>query len=99
MLTAEPADLTSTDAFLLTEHRLPRAVRARLLDTLDRFGIAHAVLALRSGGDAASLPALLRRLSQVDQVVAQLDRHRRRGALPAGALGARRIAGAGRIRR
>ena len=73
MLTAEPADLTSTDAFLLTEHRLPRAVRARLLDTLDRFGIAHAVRALSRGSDTASLPALLRRLSQVDRVVAQLE--------------------------
>ena len=71
-LTTEPADLTSADAFLHTEHRVPRDVRARLLETLDRFGIAHAVLALRRGGDVASLPALLHRLSQVDQVVEQL---------------------------
>ena len=71
-LATEPADLTSTDAFLQAAHRLSRDVRARLLDTLDRFGIAHAVLALSRGVDAASLPALLRRLSQIDRVVAQL---------------------------
>ena len=71
-LTTEPVDMTSTDAFLQTDHRLSRDVRTRLLDTLDRFGIAHAVLALQPGVDAASLPALLRRLSQVDRVVAQL---------------------------
>ena len=72
LLTAEPADLTSTDEFLSADHRLPRAVRARLLDTLDLFGIAHGVLALRQGADAAALPAVLRRLSQVDRVLAQL---------------------------
>ena len=44
-------------------------MRARLLDTLDLFGIAHGVLALRQGADAAALPAVLRRLSQVDRVV------------------------------
>ena len=71
-LATEPADLTSTDAFLQAEHRLSREVRARLLDTLDRFGIAHAVLALSRGADAASLRALLHRLSQIDRVVAQL---------------------------
>ena len=71
-LTAEPADLTSTDGFLTAEHSLPRAVRARLLDTLDLFGIAHGVLALRQGADVAALPAVLRRLSQVDRVMAQL---------------------------
>ncbi len=71
-LTTEPVDLTSTDAFLQTDHRLTRDVRTRLLDTLDRFGIAHAVLALSRGATAASLPALLRRLSEVERVVAQL---------------------------
>ncbi len=72
LLTTEPADLTSTDGFLTAEHSLPRAVRVRLLDTLDLFGIAHGVLAMRQGADAAALPAMLRRLSQVDRVVAQL---------------------------
>jgi hypothetical protein len=72
VLTAEPADLTSTDGFLSGQHSLPRAVRARLLDTVDLFGIAHGVLALSQGTDAAALPAVLRRLSQVEPVVAQI---------------------------
>jgi hypothetical protein len=72
VLATEPADLTSPDAFLEGDHRLPRAIRARLLQTLDRFGIAHVVLALGRGDEAASLPALLRRLSGIERVVAQL---------------------------
>jgi hypothetical protein len=72
VLTTEAADLTSTDAFLATDHPLPRVVRARLLDTLDLFGIAHCVVALRQGAEQASLPALLQRLSLLDRVVAQL---------------------------
>ncbi|MGY4654610.1 hypothetical protein ACVWWN_008406 [Mycobacterium sp. URHB0021] len=72
VLVAEPADLTSTDAFVQTEHRLPSARRRRLLETLDRFGIAHAVLAIGDGADATAMRALLQRLSQVDRVVAQV---------------------------
>jgi hypothetical protein len=68
-LTAEPADLSSTDGFLSAPHRLPRRVRARLLDTLDLFGIAHGVLALRNGVPADALPEALRRLSGLDHVV------------------------------
>lgn len=72
VLTTDPADLSSTDAFRSTDHRLAPAVRARLLATLDRFGIAHAVLALSRGADPATLPALLRRVSGVDEMLAQL---------------------------
>jgi hypothetical protein len=72
VLTAEPADLTSTDGFLSGPHSVPPDVRSRLLDTIDLFGIAHGVLALRNGADGAALPAVLRRLSQVDRVVSQL---------------------------
>lgn len=72
-LVREPADLTSTDAFVQSEHPLPRDVRRRLLDTLDRFGIAHAVLAICDGADAAKLPAMLHRISHVDRVVGHLD--------------------------
>ena len=72
VLTAERADLTSTDGFLSGQHSLPPDVRARLLDTIDLFGIAHGVLALRHGADGAALPAVLRRLSQVDRVVAHV---------------------------
>ncbi|GFG53173.1 hypothetical protein MAGR_46140 [Mycolicibacterium agri] len=68
VLTTEPADLTSTDGFLAAEHSLAPAVRARLLNTLDLFGIAHCVLALRQGADCAALAGLLRRLSRLDEV-------------------------------
>jgi hypothetical protein len=68
-----PANLTSTDAFVQTDHRLPGEVRQRLLDTLDRFGIAHAVLAIEAGADATAVRALLRRLSNVEEAVAQVD--------------------------
>lgn len=71
-LSVEPADLTSTDGFLSAGHSLPTGVRKRLLDTLDLFGIAHGVLALRQGADAGELPAVLHRLSQIDRVVARL---------------------------
>jgi hypothetical protein len=78
-LVHEPADLTSTDAFVQCAHPLPRDVRQRLLDALDRFGIAHAVLAMgdrsheAEASDADALRALLRRLSLIDRVVAHVD--------------------------
>jgi hypothetical protein len=72
-LVREPADLTSTDAFVDSEHVLTQQVRRRLLDTLDRFGIAHAVLAIGDGADAAEVHARLRRLSLVDRVAAHLE--------------------------
>jgi hypothetical protein len=71
-LTAEPADLTSTDGFASAAHSLPQSVRTRLLDTLDLFGIAHGVLALQQGAEAAALPAVMRRLSRLDRVLARL---------------------------
>ncbi len=70
VLVHEPADLSSTDAFVQCDHRLSQGVRRRLLAALDRFGIAHAVLA---GADVSALPALLRQLSLVDRVVEHLD--------------------------
>ena len=72
-LVSRPADLTSIDAFVQSPHLLPPDVRGRLLDALDRFGIAHAVVAVGEGTPAAALPALLRRLSQLDRVVAHLE--------------------------
>jgi hypothetical protein len=68
-----PADLTSTDSFVHSEHALPVAVRRRLLDALDRFGIAHAVLAVSDGADVTAVSALLRRLSRVEETVAQVE--------------------------
>lgn len=69
-LVAEPADLSSPDAFVGAAHPLPTEVRSRLLATLDRFGVAHAVLALAEGTDPGELPGRLRRLSGLDRVVA-----------------------------
>ena len=71
-LTAEPADLTSTDGFVSAGHSVPPSVRVRLLNTLDLFGIAHGVLALQQGTETAALPAVLRRLSQIERVTARL---------------------------
>jgi hypothetical protein len=72
-LVSRPADLTSTDAFVQGRHPLPHDVRQRLLDSLDRFGIAHAVVAIGEGAPAAALPTLLRGLSQIDGVVARIE--------------------------
>ena len=73
VLVAEPADLTSTDAFVATEHALTRELRLRLLATLDRFGIARAVLALSEGADDASVTATLRRASQIGRVLEHIE--------------------------
>ena len=72
-LLTEPADLSSTDAFVAAPHRLPREVRERLLCALDRFGIAHAVLALDRGTSGDSLPSHLRKLSQLDRVIEHIE--------------------------
>ncbi|MCV7281636.1 hypothetical protein H7J88_18545 [Mycolicibacterium flavescens] len=69
VLITEPADLTSTDGFVSGAHPLPAETRARLLAELDRFGIAHAVLALERGATVPALTAHLRDLSQVARVV------------------------------
>jgi hypothetical protein len=73
VLVAEPADLTSTDAFVATGHSVRPELRRRLLAALDRFGIASAVLALGEGADAATVSALLRRASQVDRVIEHIE--------------------------
>jgi hypothetical protein len=67
-----PADLGTVDAFVHGDHPVGSDVRTRLLERLDRFGIAHAVLALARGDDPATLPVLLQRLSNVDAVLAGL---------------------------
>ena len=73
VLVTEPADLTSTDAFVRTGHSARPEIRRRLLAALDRFGIATAVLALGEGADAATVPAVLRRASQVDRVLDHVE--------------------------
>lgn len=72
ILVSTPADLGSVDAFRSGAHPVAGDVRARLLERLDRFGIAHAVLALARGADPATLPVLLQRLSNVDAVLNRL---------------------------
>jgi hypothetical protein len=71
-LVSTPADLGSVDAFTRGEHPVGPDVRTRLLERLDRFGIAHAVLALARGDEPATLPAFLQRLSNVDAVLGGL---------------------------
>jgi len=73
VLVTEPADLTSTDAFVCTGHSLRPELRRRLLAALDRFGIARAVLALGEGADDATVSTVLRRASQVDRVVEHIE--------------------------
>jgi hypothetical protein len=73
VLVTEPADLTSTDAFVRTGHSVRPELRRRLLAALDRFGIACAVLALGEGADAATVSTVLRGASQVDRVVEHLE--------------------------
>ncbi|WP_238890329.1 hypothetical protein [Mycobacterium sp. IDR2000157661] len=68
-----PADLSSADAFTSGLHLVSEPVRRRLITTLDRLGVVHAVVALADGGDAGSLAAQLRRLSGIDGVLEQLD--------------------------
>lgn len=69
----EPPNLTSVDAFVGDPHPVGRDVRARLLERLDRFGIAHAILALAGGTEPDRLPAHLARLGNLDEVMSALD--------------------------
>jgi hypothetical protein len=72
-LVSTPADLGSVDAFVHGDHPVGPDVRARLLERLDRFGIAHAVLALARGADPSTLPEHLHRLSNVEAVLGRLS--------------------------
>jgi hypothetical protein len=71
-LAAEPADLSSADSFVAGDHSVPAKIRQRLLDTLDLFGTASAVAAIRQGMPEAGVRALLRRLSRIDVVAASI---------------------------
>ena len=55
--------------FLSADNPVPIDVRQRLLDTLDLFGTALAVAAIRQGRTAAQVRALLRRTSGVDALL------------------------------
>jgi hypothetical protein len=69
-----PADLTSVDAFASGDHPVDGGVRERLLARLDRFGVAHAVVALARGARPADLPTLFDDVSNVAAVLAELRR-------------------------
>ena len=73
-LADRPADLRSPERFLAQIHPVPTAMRRRLLETLDLFGVALAVAALRQGASEAALGALLRRASGIDEVINELDK-------------------------
>jgi hypothetical protein len=73
VLVTEPADLTSTDAFVCAGHSLRPELRRRLLAALDRFGIARAILALDEGADDATVSTVLRRASQVDRILEHIE--------------------------
>ena len=69
VLTRHPAEMSSVDAFVSCAHPLTREVRQRLLERLDRFGIAHAVLALGDGAEPAAVAERLAELSNIDAVL------------------------------
>jgi len=58
--------------FLAAGGPVPTGVRQRLLDTLDLFGTALAVAAIRQGRTPAQVLTLLRRVSGVDAVLAKI---------------------------
>jgi hypothetical protein len=58
---------------LATRRPVTAQLRRRLLDTLDVFGVAQAVIAIRHGATRTETGALLRRLSCIDQVVDKIE--------------------------
>lgn len=72
-LVATAADMTSTDAFVGCDHPLPKELRQRLLERLDRFGLAHAVIAVADGATGVDVARQLRSLSQLERVAETLN--------------------------
>ncbi|CAM4439124.1 hypothetical protein MB901379_00358 [Mycobacterium basiliense] len=62
----------SFEGFLAATLPVPAPIRLRLLEGLDLFGIALTIAALRQGGTRSQALALLRRVSGVDAVVANI---------------------------
>lgn len=58
--------------FLAANAPVPTGERQRLLESLDMFGTALAVAAIRRGGTPAQVRTLLRRMSGVDEVLAKI---------------------------
>jgi hypothetical protein len=63
----------SFDGFVAADNPVPAAVRLHLLDTLDLFGTALGIAAIRQGRTAAQVRVLLRRLSGLDAVIKKLS--------------------------
>jgi hypothetical protein len=63
----------SFDGFLAANNPVPADVRLHLLDTLDLFGTALGIAAIRQGRTAAQVRALLRRMSHLDAVINKLS--------------------------
>ena len=76
-LAAHPGTAAALDGsfagFMAADHAVPADVRLRLLDTLDLFGIALGVAAVRQGRTAAQVRTLLRRTSGVDAVLSGIS--------------------------
>ncbi len=76
-LAAHPGAAAALDGsfagFLAADVAVPAAVRLRLLETLDLFGIALGVAAVRQGRTSAQVRALLRRTSGVDAVLSHIS--------------------------
>ncbi|OBH17021.1 hypothetical protein [Mycobacterium sp. E3247] len=74
---AHPGVATALDGsfagFLAADNPVTADVRRRLLDTLDLFGIALAVAAIRQGRTVPQVRALLRRTSGVDAVLSHIS--------------------------
>ena len=68
---------------LADEHPVAASLQRRLVETLDVFGIAQAIAAIRFGATRAETITLLKRLSCIDEVVAAIEVARGAGALPA----------------
>lgn len=76
VLAAHPGGIDSLDGsydgFLAAENPLPAEARRQLLDTLDLFGTALGIAAIRQGRTQVQVAALLRRISGVDNVVSKV---------------------------
>jgi hypothetical protein len=66
---AHRLDLDSPDAAMAARYAVPADVWLRLLDTLDVFGIALAITAVKQGRPAGEVRTLLRRVSCVDAII------------------------------
>ncbi len=73
-LAAHPACLDgSFEGFLAADNPVPTDARLRLLDTLDLFGTALSIAAVRRGGTPTQVRTLLRQISGVDAVLATVS--------------------------